>query len=129
MAIDTAKTAELREYVCQTLSSIGVSEKELAAFSFHAECNRMGSFMGIFVFHDGNSYCIREMGWRESECCTYFFQEKEEVLAMLINCIASRRRKNGKRNVEIALALASELGPDVVTAVQNFWDEYQRQYE
>lgn len=125
MAIDTAKTAEFREYVCQTLSAIGVSEKELAAFSFHAECNRMG----IFVFRDGNSYCIRETGWRESECCTYFFQEKEEVLAMLINRIASRRRKNGKRNVEIALALASELGPDVVTAVQCFWDEYQRQYE
>lgn len=39
---------------------------------------------------------------------------------MLINRIASRRRKNGKRNVEIALALASELGPDVVTAVQCF---------
>ena len=125
MAIDTAKTAELREYVRQTLSSIGVSEKELAAFSFHAKCNRMG----IFVFHDGNSYCIRDMGWRESECCTYFFQEKEAVLAMLINYIAPWRSKNGKDNVEIALALASELGPDVVTAVQNFWDEYQRQYE
>ena len=104
-----SKTAELKEYIINRLEKCGISENNISSYIFF---NDKHDRMGIFVYCRGERFCLKYMGFRESECCDYSFDKKEELLKQLIIYIAMK--ESPLRYKEYALELALHI--DVKTA-------------
>lgn len=89
---DISKTAELKEYILNKLAIGGISEDEICSYLFF---NDKFDRMGNFVYCRDEKYCLRYMGYREAECCTYTYDEKEELLNQIILHIAIAKYPTG----------------------------------
>ncbi len=81
---DAQRTEDLKKYILSKLEKGGITENDIASHVFfNDKLNRMGTF----VYCKEEKYCLKYLGFRESECYTSFFSSKEELTAQLLKDI------------------------------------------